>query len=116
MPTSSPSWRFLSTLNSASPRSWVWGLSISSRYSPTTELFVPVAHTLPLFSVFASGASRPSRAYRTPFYDAAGAQIAAVGLGIARDAIDTFKGMATTKTPAIGTTTLANLHTTHERV
>src|SRR5689334_7478811 len=73
------------------------------------DVFVPLEHTLPLFSVFASGAPRPSRAYRTPFYDAAGAQIASVGLGIARDAIDTFKGMVMTKTPAIGTTILANL-------
>jgi alkylation response protein AidB-like acyl-CoA dehydrogenase len=42
--------------------------------------------------------------------------VAAVALGIARDAIDSFKALALTKTPALATSTLATQHTTHERV
>jgi len=45
-----------------------------------------------------------------------GARVAAVALGIARDAIDTFTALARTKTPALATSTLATQHTTHERV
>jgi len=80
------------------------------------DVFVPAERTFPLPAAFASAPPRPSRAYRTPFYDIAGAQIASVGLGIARDAIDTFKAMATSKTPTIGTVTLADLHTMQDRV
>jgi indole-3-acetate monooxygenase len=42
--------------------------------------------------------------------------VAAVALGIARDAIDSFTALARTKTPALATSTLATQHTTHERV
>jgi alkylation response protein AidB-like acyl-CoA dehydrogenase len=42
--------------------------------------------------------------------------VAAVALGIARDAIDTFTALAMTKTPALATSPLATQHTTHERV
>ena len=80
------------------------------------DVFVPAERTIPLGAFFVGPTARPSTAYRTRFYDVAGAQIASVGLGIARDAIDSFKAMAAGKTPAIGTTTLAKLHTMHERV
>ena len=42
--------------------------------------------------------------------------MAAVALGIARDAIDTFTALARTKTPALATSTLATQHTVQERV
>jgi indole-3-acetate monooxygenase len=42
--------------------------------------------------------------------------VAAVALGIARDAIDTFTALARTKTPALATSTLATQHTVQERV
>jgi indole-3-acetate monooxygenase len=79
-------------------------------------VFVPTERTIPLSAFFAGPTARPGTAYRTPFYDLASPTITAVGLGIARDAIESFKALAVGKTPAIGTTTLANLHTTHERV
>ena len=40
----------------------------------------------------------------------------AVSLGIAQDAIDSFKDLAAQKTPFASTSTLANPHTTHLRV
>jgi hypothetical protein len=47
------------------------------------DMFVPAERTVPLGAFFVVPTSRPSTAYRRPFYDVAGAQIAAVGLGIA---------------------------------
>jgi alkylation response protein AidB-like acyl-CoA dehydrogenase len=79
-------------------------------------VFVPAERTVPLFKFLAGPTTRPSTAYRTPFFDVAAPGIAAVGLGIARDAIDSFKALAAHKTPAIGMTTLANQHTIHQRV
>jgi alkylation response protein AidB-like acyl-CoA dehydrogenase len=45
-----------------------------------------------------------------------GPQIVAVGLGIARAAIDAFMKLATTKTPHGGLSTLASAQTVHEKV
>jgi alkylation response protein AidB-like acyl-CoA dehydrogenase len=78
--------------------------------------FVPTEHTMPLFKFFAGPTVRPGTAYPSPFYDLASPSLAAVGLGIARDAIESFKSLARCKTPAIGTTMLANQHTIHQRV
>jgi alkylation response protein AidB-like acyl-CoA dehydrogenase len=80
------------------------------------NVFVPTEHTIPFVKFFAGPTTRPGTAYPTPFYDLASPSIAAVGLGIARDAIESFKGLAARKTPAIGTTTLANQHTMHQQV
>jgi alkylation response protein AidB-like acyl-CoA dehydrogenase len=78
--------------------------------------FVPSARTIPLPMFFSGPSERPSTACRTPFYDIAAPAIAAVGLGIARDAIDSFRDLAARKVPAIGTLTLADQHTVHQRV
>ena len=45
-----------------------------------------------------------------------GPRVAAVALGLAREAIDTFTALARTKTPVLATSPLAAQHTTHERV
>ena len=45
------------------------------------DVCVPAERTVPLGAFFVGRTPRPSTAYRTQFYDAAGAQIAAVGLG-----------------------------------
>ena len=54
--------------------------------------------------------------YIRDFAAYAGPRVAAVALGIARDAIDSFTALAMTKTPILATSTLATQHTTHERV
>jgi alkylation response protein AidB-like acyl-CoA dehydrogenase len=78
--------------------------------------FVPSARTVPLPMFLAGPIERRSTAYRTPFYDIAAPPLAAVALGIAREAIDSFADLATHKVPAIGTTTLASQHTVQQRV
>jgi alkylation response protein AidB-like acyl-CoA dehydrogenase len=78
--------------------------------------FVPSQRTVPLPMFFAGPIERPTTACRTPFYDIAAPPIAAVAMGIARDAIDSFTELAMHKVPAIGTMTLSTQHTIHQRV
>jgi alkylation response protein AidB-like acyl-CoA dehydrogenase len=78
--------------------------------------FVPSARTVPLTSFFSGPIERPTTACRTPFTDIAAPALAAVGLGVARDAIDTLIELATRKVPAISTSTLASQHTVQQRV
>jgi alkylation response protein AidB-like acyl-CoA dehydrogenase len=80
------------------------------------DAFVPTERTIPLSAFFVGPALRPGTSHRTPFYDLASPQIAVVGLGIARDAIESLKSLASTKTPAIGTTPIASLHSVQQRV
>ncbi len=80
------------------------------------DVFVPGDRVVPLFRFFAGPTPRPSTGCRTPFADIAPPGIAAVGFGIARDAIESFKQLALAKKPALGTTTLAQQHTMHQRV
>jgi len=78
-----------------------------------TDVFVPEEHSFPILF---SGPSEPGALSASDFVPHGGARVAAVALGIARDAIDTFTALAMTKTPALATSTLATQHTTHERV
>jgi alkylation response protein AidB-like acyl-CoA dehydrogenase len=80
------------------------------------DALIPERRTVMLPQFFIGPEPRPGTAYRTPFADLGGTTLAAVGLGIARDAIDSFKAMAAGKTPAIGITPLGSLHTVHEKV
>jgi indole-3-acetate monooxygenase len=80
------------------------------------DTFVPGDRVVPLFRFFAGPTPRASTGCRTPFADIAPSGIAAVGLGIARDAIESFTRLALQKKPALGTTTLAQQHTMHQRV
>lgn len=78
-----------------------------------TDVFVPEALSFPILF---DEPREPGALFVRDFASYAVARVAAVSLGIARDAIDTFLGVARAKTPMVGTTTLANQHTTHERV
>ncbi len=78
-----------------------------------TDLFVPEERSVP---VLRDGPSEPGSLHIRDFAAYAGPRVAAVALGIARDAIDSFTALAMTKTPVLGTSTLATQHTTHERV
>jgi indole-3-acetate monooxygenase len=77
------------------------------------EVFVPSDRRFPFDDLFRSPRHDPTR---PPFHHVALPGLAAVGLGIARDAIDTFTSAATTKTPRGGTSTLLGYHTVHEKV
>ena len=73
--------------------------------------------TIPLFALIAGpDRSRGPVAYPTPFVGLAGPSIAAVGFGIARDAIESFKQLAASKRPAMGATALAGLATVQQAV
>ena len=77
-----------------------------------TDLFVPEERSFPLLfdGPLAPGAfSFSNIAYAFP-------SVAAVTLGIARDAIDSFKALAATKTATLATSPLATQHTVQERV
>jgi alkylation response protein AidB-like acyl-CoA dehydrogenase len=78
-----------------------------------TDVFVPEERSFP---VLRDGPSEPGSLYMRDFAAYAGPRIAAVALGIARDAIDAFTALARTKTPMLATSPLATQHTTHERV
>jgi len=68
-------------------------------------------------AAFVSGPKdRSTTGYRQPFFAIAPPIIAAVSLGIARDAIDSFQKLAQTKIPRRGTVTLSQQHTMHQRV
>ena len=78
-----------------------------------TDVFVPESRT---FQVVFAGNREPGTLLVMDFAAYAVARVAAVALGIARDAIESFVALARTKTPAAGTSTLATQHTTHARV
>jgi alkylation response protein AidB-like acyl-CoA dehydrogenase len=77
------------------------------------DLFVPEDLT---FQVLYDGAEEPGALRVTDFAAYAVARVAAVSLGIARDALESFVALAKNKTPAAGSVKLSALHTTHERV
>jgi alkylation response protein AidB-like acyl-CoA dehydrogenase len=78
-----------------------------------TDVFVPEERSFPILF---NGPSEPGSLSIRDFAAYGGPRIAAVALGIARDAIDAFTALAMTKTPLLATSTLATQHTTHERV
>jgi alkylation response protein AidB-like acyl-CoA dehydrogenase len=81
-----------------------------------TDVFVPEDRMVPMGGFFMGPPEGPDVMYRVPFYDLAASKIAAVGLGIARDAIDSFIDMAEHKVPAIGFTPLSEHHTVQQAV
>ena len=78
-----------------------------------TDVFVPEEQSFP---VLFNGPSAPGCLSVRDFAAYNGPRVAAVALGIARDAIDAFTALARTKTPLLATSPLATQHTTHERV
>jgi indole-3-acetate monooxygenase len=78
-----------------------------------TDIFVPEEQSFPILR---DGPPEPGALSTRDFVAYAGPRVAAVALGIARDAIDAFTALARTKTPVLATSTLATQHTTHERV
>src|SRR5262245_29112468 len=78
-----------------------------------TDVFVPEEQSFP---VLFDGPSTPGCLSVRDFAAYNGPRVAAVALGIARDAIDAFMALARTKTPLLATSPLATQHMTHERV
>jgi alkylation response protein AidB-like acyl-CoA dehydrogenase len=77
------------------------------------DVFIPADRGFPLGLFFAGPEPRPGRAYPHPFLPTVCAPVmAAVALGIAREAIDSFTALATSKIRR-GGTTLAQQQTVH---
>jgi alkylation response protein AidB-like acyl-CoA dehydrogenase len=77
------------------------------------DIFVPEELT---FHVLYDGPNEPGALLVKDFAAYAVARVAAVALGIARDAIETFVAVARTKTATAATSGLATQHTTQEKV
>jgi alkylation response protein AidB-like acyl-CoA dehydrogenase len=77
------------------------------------DVFVPEERSLPLLREDPRESGALSLG---DFVASNGPRVAAVALGLAREAIDTFTALARTKTPVLATSPLAAQHTTHERV
>ncbi len=80
------------------------------------DVLVPEAQSFPFQAFFRGPPPRPGLGYRRPFLEIGPLFLAAVGLGVARDAVESFTTLAATKTPAGTTTPLAQQPTGHERL
>jgi alkylation response protein AidB-like acyl-CoA dehydrogenase len=78
-----------------------------------TDVFVPEQMSFPILF---DGARAPGALFVKDFAAFAVARVAAVSLGIARDAIDTFMAVAKIKTPMVASSTLATQHVTHDKL
>jgi alkylation response protein AidB-like acyl-CoA dehydrogenase len=78
-----------------------------------TDVFVPEGRAVPALR---DGPRVPGTIALSDFAAYAGPRLAAVALGLAREAIDVFTALARAQTPALATSPLATQHTTHERV
>jgi indole-3-acetate monooxygenase len=81
-----------------------------------TDLFVPEAWSFHIQALARGPAPRPGLGYPRPFFELAPLFLASVGLGVARDALESFTALATTKTPLGMAQSLATQATVHERV
>lgn len=80
-------------------------------------VLVPTECALPRNDLFQGPTPRPGVAYPQPLFPyLAAPTLAAVALGIARDAIDSFVEMAGSKVFLMGSMPLAEHHTVHDRV
>ena len=79
------------------------------------DVFVPAHRGFP-FARFNLGPAEDRGGYNMPFPHVIIPAMASVAIGIARDAIDSFKALAAKKTPRGSATTLAMQHTTHLRL
>lgn len=81
-----------------------------------TETFVPQEYAVPRAMILRAPAARPSRAFPIGYYDFGPFTSASTALGVAQDALDSFKELALAKTPAAGSSKLAGSHTTQEKL
>ena len=80
------------------------------------DVFVPLGRHVSFFGMREPAPKRASRGYATNFFAMQGPLLAAVALGIARDAIESFRELATAKTPRGGSMTLAQQPTVQDAV
>ncbi|WP_245997472.1 acyl-CoA dehydrogenase family protein [Nocardia pseudobrasiliensis] len=81
-----------------------------------SEVFVPEDFTVDQAEMLRAPRPRRSRGYPVGYYDFGPFTSASTALGIARDAVESFKELAQRKTPAAGSSALANSHTAQEKL
>ncbi|MGA4846735.1 acyl-CoA dehydrogenase family protein [Streptomyces sp. G5(2025)] len=86
-----------------------------SNHFRVDERFVPAELAVRKELMAKAPPARGSRGYPIGYFDFGPFSTAPVALGIARDALDTFRETAQVKTPASGTQTLAANHVVQER-
>ncbi|HLZ71590.1 MAG TPA: acyl-CoA dehydrogenase family protein [Dehalococcoidia bacterium] len=79
-------------------------------------VFVPAERSFAYQDFFRGPAPRPGLGYPRPFMEMGPLHLAAIGLGVARDAIESFTALAATKTPLLATSRLADQPIVHDRV
>ncbi|MCW2750064.1 MAG: acyl-CoA dehydrogenase [Aeromicrobium sp.] len=87
-----------------------------SNHYEVDGVFVPEDFTVDGAAILQPPSDRPSRGYAIGYYDFGPFTSASTALGVAQDALDSFKELAFAKTPAAGTSTLAASHTTQEKL
>ncbi|MEV6910146.1 acyl-CoA dehydrogenase family protein [Amycolatopsis sp. NPDC051071] len=93
------------------------GLRGTGSVSYTLEdVFVPEEFTVDGAAMHHPPADRPSRGYPVSYFDFGPFTSSSTALGIAQDALETFKSLATSKTPAGASSTLAASHTVQEKL
>jgi alkylation response protein AidB-like acyl-CoA dehydrogenase len=80
------------------------------------DVFVPEDCTFLVHGPEATKSYQPEAHFRAPLARVLGLVLAGVGLGIARDAIDSFRDTVSNKTPFGGQSKVLDLHTTHLRI
>ncbi|GAB2584795.1 acyl-CoA dehydrogenase family protein [Streptomyces capparidis] len=87
-----------------------------SNHYRVNGVHVPREFTVPVADMHRPPAERPSRAYAVSYYDFGPFTSASTALGIARDALESFRRLAVRKTPAAATSALASGHTVQDRL
>ncbi|VEA70096.1 Flavin-dependent monooxygenase, oxygenase subunit HsaA [Serratia rubidaea] len=80
------------------------------------DVFVPEEFTIAGSALLSPPPARPSRAFGIGYYDFGPFTSVPTTLGIAQDALDSFKEMAIAKVPLGGKTPLKRSHTVHEKI
>jgi alkylation response protein AidB-like acyl-CoA dehydrogenase len=87
-----------------------------SHHYRVPETFVSEEYTVGKAEMQQEPAERPSRAYRLSYYDFGPFTVAPIPLGIAQDALESFKELATQKVPASGSTKLVDSQVVQEKL
>jgi alkylation response protein AidB-like acyl-CoA dehydrogenase len=78
------------------------------------DVFVPLGRHVSFLGMREPAEARASRAYAASFFAQQGPLLSSVALGIAQDALESFRDLATAKTPRGGSITLAQQNTVQQ--
>lgn len=93
------------------------GLRGTASYSfEVNDVFVPKEYTLAGADLYSPPPARVSRAFAISYNDFGPFTSAPTTLGIAQDALDSFRNLAKAKIPLGGKATLVKSHTAHEKI